>query len=116
MHRFRYHHHRLHKSRRAGRSFAAAGALLFALVVLVVAAKLWLVITEASTPLTTAFGLAAAIIPTFAAASVGIRAYAELELLVDQSRHMREAMGVGGAFRRLTPRSRWPPRSSVARC
>lgn len=92
MHQFRYHHIRLHESRRAGQFFAAAGALLFLLVVLIVAAKFWLVRAFAPVPLTTALGLAAAIVPTIAAASVGIRAYAELELLVEQSRDMREAM------------------------
>ena len=40
----------------------------------------------------TVLGLLAAIVPAAAAASVGIRAYAELQLLAGQSRHMARAM------------------------
>jgi hypothetical protein len=57
--------------------------------------KLWLLLSRRSEQWTVWLGLAAAILPALAAASVGIRAYAELELLAEQSRDMCAAMELG---------------------
>jgi hypothetical protein len=70
-----------------------AGEIFFTLVLLVVIAKFCLLIRspEAAGWLAT-LGLAGAILPALSAAFVGIRAYAELELLADQSDLMLRTM------------------------
>jgi hypothetical protein len=88
-----YHAGRSEQYNRAGQFLVLLGEGLFALVLLCVAAKLWLVAGrhEAEGWLT-ALSFVASVAPAIAAASIGIRAYAELEVLALQSEHMRMAM------------------------
>lgn len=87
-----YHLGRLTLCERAGHGFVAAGTLLFLLVIAVVVAKLVLLGGGYAPWLNSPLGLAATVLPALTAAAIGIRAYAELELLADQSRRMKAAM------------------------
>lgn len=87
----RYHRGRREQYTRAGRTLVMLGEGLFAVVLGLVLGKLF-----GASPLPPEtlrlFGLLGTVLPTIAAAVVGIRAYAELQLLADQSRHMRDVM------------------------
>ena len=87
-----YHHGRQTLCERAGHGFVLAGLLLFLLVIVVVVAKLVLLGGGYAPWLSSPLGLAATVLPALTAAAIGIRAYAELELLADQSRRMKAAM------------------------
>jgi hypothetical protein len=93
-----YHTTRYEQSHRAGRRLVIAGETFFIVVLLIVALKLWMLLfAHAVEPdrledWLVALGLAGAILPALSAAFVGIRAYAELELLADQSQAMLTTM------------------------
>jgi hypothetical protein len=89
----KYHTDRRAQSHRAGRRLVRLGEAFFGLVILVVVAKLSLLALVGGTDAALlALGLAGAILPGLSAAFVGIRAYAELELLAEQSHLMLHAM------------------------
>jgi hypothetical protein len=90
-----YHAGRRTQCERAGHSFVVVGEVLFLLIIGFVGMKLWLLATEQGEWLGACLGLAAAAVPALAAASVGVRAYAELEMLAEQSRRMHAAMETG---------------------
>lgn len=82
-----YHARRECQSELAGRRLEGAGAAAFFLVIVAVAAKLGLGRFDLHRTATGA-GWLALLFPSVSAALVGIRAYAELELLAAQSSHM----------------------------
>ena len=90
----RYHKGRFRQYTRAGRNLVMFGELLFLVVAILVAWKLWPLLSGHAMPDTRRLwlSLGTTVLPTLAAAVVGIRAYAELQLLADQSRHMRDVM------------------------
>jgi hypothetical protein len=91
-----YHAGRQRQSDSAGRHFVRLGEALFFTVILVVLAKLVLLFRwNHLDGWIGVLGLFAAMLPAFAAASIGVRAYAELELLADQSRRMSAGMELG---------------------
>jgi hypothetical protein len=87
-----YHRTRARQSRRASERLGQLGEWFFIAVLALVAIKLVLVASHAPHDLILALGLAAAILPALSAGFVGIRSYAELPILADQSRNMRIAM------------------------
>jgi hypothetical protein len=93
-----YHDKRCIRSYRAGRRLVRLGELFFAVVLGLVAVKFYWLSTNtleqdlAMHPTLTGFGLAGAILPALSAAFVGIRAYAELEILAEQSAAMLTVM------------------------
>ncbi len=93
-----YHRTRRAQSHRAGRALRHLGEAAFGAVFLVVGVKLWLLLSaspaeaEARHRWVIALGLAGAILPAISAAFFGIRAYAELELLAEQSHAMLAVM------------------------
>jgi len=82
-----YHRARWKMAETASHSLEHWGEVLFGIVVICVGLKL-AVHGLASPGWAVPFGLAATVLPGLSAAFVGIRAYAELQLLADQSRHM----------------------------
>jgi hypothetical protein len=99
----KYHRDRRIQSRTAGNTFERIGEILFFAVLAVVLLKLGLKLVPATRELHEVLdllGVLAAALPAFSAAFVGIRAYAELSLLADQSRYMQLAMAA--AERRLS--------------
>ncbi len=99
----RYHEGRRTQYSRAGTLLVRTGEALFFAVVLLAGWKTWHILTLHHTdaahgapaqpsPLMTLVGLACVILPTVASAMVGVRAYAELQLLATQSRHMAAIM------------------------
>jgi hypothetical protein len=88
-----YHQGRATQYDRAGHCLAVCGEVLFLLILILVGAKLWLLMAHADRHLLLAWlGLGASVAPTIAAASIGVRAYAELQVLARQSHHMRLAL------------------------
>jgi hypothetical protein len=88
-----YHEGRAQQYDRAGHFFELLGEALFLLILFLVGAKLWLLMTHPDHHLLlAALGLATSVAPTIAAASIGIRAYAELQVLARQSHHMRNTL------------------------
>lgn len=93
-----YHHTRRAQAHRAGRRLRQAGEWTFLAVLLIVITKLGLLLapgpdwTEPLHPWVIALGLAGAVLPAISAAFFGIRAYAELEMLADQSHAMLAVM------------------------
>ncbi len=83
-----YHRGRAAESQRASDRLGRLGELFFIAVLLFVAIKLALVAIHADHALILLFGLAAAVLPALSAGFIGIRSYAELSLLADQSRQM----------------------------
>ena len=83
-----YHTARRDMSRAGGDTFVLLGAWTFLAVLVCVVLKITAVLAEWPHGLAVLFALLATILPALSAASVGIRAYAELQLLVEQSRHM----------------------------
>jgi hypothetical protein len=84
----RYHEQRREIADAAGGRLAQLGELLFIIVLVCLGAKLIVGNVLAMPGWAEPFGLLATVLPAFSAAFVGIRAYAELELLAEQSRHM----------------------------
>lgn len=82
-----YHTDRAALADAAGGRFEQLGLALFGVVIVCVFGKLWTEIIHYSA-LAWPLGLLATVLPGISAASVGIRAYAELQLLAGQSRHM----------------------------
>jgi hypothetical protein len=80
-----YHRDRLAMSAAAGHRFAELGTWSFLAVLVFVALKIGL---HGHHAMAQVLGLLAAILPGISAAFVGIRAYAELQHLAEQSRHM----------------------------
>ena len=87
-----YHRARAMQSQRASERLGKLGEWFFIAVLVLVAIKLVLVASHAGHDLILALGLAAAILPALAAGFVGIRSYAELPILADQSRRMQIEM------------------------
>jgi hypothetical protein len=87
-----YHRTRALQSGRASERLGQLGEWFFIAVLALVAIKLVLLASHAPHHLTLALGLAAAILPALAAGFVGIRSYAELPILADQSQSMQIAM------------------------
>jgi hypothetical protein len=87
-----YHRTRAIQSQRASERLGRLGEWFFIAVLALVAIKLVLVASHAGHDLILALGLAAAILPALAAGFVGIRSYAELPILADQSRRMQIEM------------------------
>jgi hypothetical protein len=87
-----YHSGRRRQYQEASRRFTNWGEWLFILLLLLIVAKLLILLTPASVEVVVPLGILAIIVPALAAASVGIRAYAELELLAGESRHMGRSM------------------------
>lgn len=109
----RYHSRRQRRSRQAGHKFESWGGLVFLLVLLFVCTKVVFEVKEVlvnhlgrenllreilektprmGTSWMVALGLAAVVLPTISAAFVALRSYAELEMLTEQSRHMRSKL------------------------
>ena len=92
----KYHEDRAKTNEAASNRFEHLGIVLFLAVGASVGIKVWAEITDRphwAWP----FGLLATVLPAFTAASVGIRAYAELQLLAGQSNHMLRDLGVAQA-------------------
>ena len=93
-----YHTIRRAQTDKAAKSLVRLGEWSFLLLVALVVWKLCLLPTHEDTPdpalhhLLLLLGLAGAILPAFSAAFVGIRAYAELEMLAEQSDAMLKVM------------------------
>ncbi|MFI4980240.1 MAG: hypothetical protein ACHQIO_07820, partial [Nevskiales bacterium] len=87
-----YHRVRYLRSRDAGRRLGLLGEAFFLIMIVVVAAKLWLLLATDAYGVAAWLGLAGALLPAPSAAFVGIRAYAEFELLMHQSARMQRAM------------------------
>jgi hypothetical protein len=87
-----YHRHRAAQSARADARLGQLAQWLFLAVLASVVAKLALVAIHAEHDLILALGLAAAILPALSAGFVGIRSYAELSPMADQSRRMETEM------------------------
>jgi hypothetical protein len=85
-----YHGGRLAQYDKAGRRLVRIGEGLFAVVAILVLGKLWLMRGGHEPPVWLEW--LTIVLPTFGAAFVGIRAYAELQLLAGQSRHMSGVM------------------------
>jgi hypothetical protein len=83
-----YHKDRARMADAAGRYFEKWGERLFAAVVVCVALKMIVVWYFGWRDLGLVFGFFAIVLPAVSAAFVGIRAYAELPLLAEESRHM----------------------------
>jgi len=83
-----YHADRERQYRRAARSFALWGEILFFLVLLLIVLKLALLFFFRADGATLALGLLAVIFPALAAGLVGFRSYAELQALAEESHHM----------------------------
>ena len=99
-----YHDAREAQYRSAGGRLVIAGEVLFVLVLLLVGCKLWLLRGSPPDGWLVGLGLAGAILPALSAAFVGIRAYAELELLAEQSRAMLKTMcHAGDQIKELDP-------------
>jgi hypothetical protein len=93
----KYHDDRRTLSYRAGKRLEHLGESLFLLVVILVFVKLGLLffvdsIDEITHYILVSLGLLGAILPAASAAFVGIRAYAELEMLAEQSAVMLKAL------------------------
>jgi hypothetical protein len=87
-----YHRTRAVQSARASERLGKLGEWFFIAVLVLVALKLVLVASHAGHDLILALGLAAAILPALSAGFVGIRSYAELPILADQSQRMQIEM------------------------
>ncbi len=87
-----YHRIRAIQSQRASERLGKLGEWFFIAVLALVAIKLVAVASHAHHDLILALGLAAAILPALSAGCVGIRSYAELPILADQSRRMQLEM------------------------
>lgn len=83
-----YHAGRRDMSRGAGNAFVRLGALTFGAVLLCVGIKVAATAQHWPHDIALRAALFATILPGLSAAFVGIRAYAELQLLVEQSRYM----------------------------
>ena len=99
----KYHDDRAKTNDAAGNRFERIGIYLFFAVAVCVGFKVgadWTDHPGWAWP----FGLLATVLPAFTAASVGIRAYAELQLLAGQSHHMLRDLGLAQArVARLNP-------------
>jgi hypothetical protein len=87
-----YHEARVALGRQREARLVRAGAAMFGLTVLFVAVKLGLLAADLGEGAEQA-GLVAALLPAVAAALFGFRAYAELELMVQQSEHLVAVLG-----------------------
>jgi hypothetical protein len=83
-----YHDYRERQYRRAARSFALWGEVLFFLVLILIGMKLVVLTFFGADNVTVALGLLAVIFPALAAGLVGFRSYAELQALAEESHHM----------------------------
>ena len=87
-----YHHIRHHRSEQAARRLATWGEAFFVLSGLGVAVKLGLEAVHGPPMIIGLIGVACALFPAVSATFVGIRAYAEFELLAQQSARMQRVM------------------------
>lgn len=83
-----YHEDRERQYRRAARSFALWGEVLFLLVLVLIVFKLVALALFGVGDVVLALGLLAVIFPALAAGLVGFRSYAELQALAEESHHM----------------------------
>jgi hypothetical protein len=83
-----YHRGRFRTDTRAAETFETMGSLVFLAVIACVVLKICAEAFDLSTNLVIILGLMATVLPAVSAALVGIRRYAELELLAEQSKHM----------------------------
>ena len=83
-----YHEDRERQYRRAARSFALWGEVLFFLVLILIGVKLIVLTFFGVDNVAVALGLLAVIFPALAAGLVGFRSYAELQALAEESHHM----------------------------
>jgi hypothetical protein len=83
-----YHSSREKRSQEAGATFENLGSAIFLAVLICVGIKIGAEYEHWSKDLISILGLMAIILPGISAAFVGIRSYAELQLLAEQSRHM----------------------------
>ncbi len=83
-----YHRGRGKMARRASTIFERVGTWAFLAVLFCVVLKLWSIFQEWDYGLVPILGVLAVTLPGLSAASIGLRAYAELQLLAEQSRHM----------------------------
>jgi hypothetical protein len=99
----KYHRDRGDMAKLAGDAFISWGAVSFGVLLLCVVAKLALTAFDRHDG-ALFFGLLATVLPGVSAAFFGIRAYAELQLLAEQSRRMEQALRQARArVERLTP-------------
>jgi hypothetical protein len=83
-----YHKRRRTRARRAGAFLEFIGTVVFSAVLVSVLLKLAAMSHGWDHGWVLLFGLLAVVLPGLSAASIGLRAYAELQLLAEQSRHM----------------------------
>lgn len=104
----RYHLSRYRQLRRASRTLSWIGEILFAVVLGIVAWKVcaWAPYAGPAADIKNGWsGLLLIVLPTLVAALVGIRAYAELDMVAEQSRHMALIMSrAETSLRRLEPK------------
>jgi hypothetical protein len=108
----RYHRGRAARSQRASARLGKLGEWFFFAVFCLVVAKLVLIAMHAHAAAILPLGLMAAILPAVSAGFVGIRAYAELSLLVDQSLEMQSEMA-SAKIRVGQVNSSWPLASQI---
>ena len=84
-----YHKDRAEMAEAAGHTLERLGEFLFGLVFVCVVIKVVLAAAIGQTDWSVAFGYLATILPAVSAAFFGVRAYAELQVLAEQSRHMQ---------------------------
>jgi hypothetical protein len=99
-----YHELRRLRSARAARRLGNLGDWAFVLALVAVSIKLTM-LTDGS-PLAGLFGVIAALLPAASAGFIGIRAYAEFELLAHQSARMQAAMRAALAELQVLPLDR----------
>lgn len=87
-----YHERRRIRSRRAARRLGELGKVYFIVTLIGVTLKIGLLLTIEDRMVEGLVGLVCAVIPALSAAFVGLRAYAEFELLAHQSARMAAAM------------------------
>lgn len=83
-----YHRGRHRMDTRAAETFERIGGLVFLFVIGCVVLKIFAEVLELPVAVVVLLGLMATVLPAVSAALVGIRRYAELELLAEQSKYM----------------------------
>ncbi len=101
-----YHLDRARRCRAASRGLAGMGEALFFATVALVAVKMLLLVLHAAPGTAQALGQAAVLLATPSAAFAALRAYAELDLLAEQSGTMANLLGAAEARIRDMPADR----------
>jgi hypothetical protein len=94
-----YHRNRRNRMLMASRKLALLGEWIFILIVVLVAIKIIMMLVGIGYILISTIGILTAALPAVAAFSVGVRSYAEFDLIAEQSNRMEAVMSI--ALQRL---------------